>query len=248
VIEQLKALSKLDALGSKNTNPKELNSTLPIKIEVVSKLYGIKYMLKMGNVETVTKSLKELDVGRTYWAMMQRTNIGSITLSNLTPQPKILEFSKFFSMDLAVLEKASKGTKESFFSAFKQEVLNKLAASVDRNEFWLWTNVMLSLQQGVFTLPFRYDEKEHLLQLRKRAAKDIIDFYAVFPNLGEIDGLIKQFNNELFLELRVQFPSVKKYLEKNANELNGVLLSKIEVIKDIKALFSFNNSLLDLKG
>ena len=104
------------------------------------------------------------------------------------------------------------------------------------------------MQQGVYTLPFRYDEKEHLLQLRKRAAKDVLDFYAVFPNLGEIDGVIKQFQSELFLELRVQFPTVRQALLQSANELKGVIISKIEVEKNITPLYEFNNALLDLKG
>lgn len=247
MVENIKKLASLKPLKD-STTLKEINGTLPVKIKVLSKLYGMKYMMKIGNLETVTKSLKELDIGRSYWAVMQKNTLGSITLSNLTPQPKILEFSKFFTMELKIVKEVFENSKGSPLSSFKQEVLTKLANSLNRDEFWFWTNVLLSMQQGVYTLPFRYDKKEHLLQLRKMASKEILNFYAIFPNLGEIDGVIKQFQDELFLELGVQFLSVKQALLQSVDELKGVIVSKIEVKKNITPLYEFNNALLDLKG
>ncbi|MFP4332329.1 MAG: hypothetical protein ACLFQJ_03440 [Campylobacterales bacterium] len=249
MLESLKAAPKLEALfkSAAGSGHHKINSSLPIKIEVVSKLYGIKYMLKLGNVETETKSLKDLQVGSNYWAVMKKSSTNSIILSNLTPQPKILEFARFFDMDFKDLHRIMSDSSGDIFKNLKNEIMNRLAGSNDRNEFWFWTNVLISMQQGVITLPFRYEDKEFLMQLKKRYAKDVLDFYATFPNLGEIEGVIKAFNKELFLELKVQFASVKALLLKESKELSGVTLSKV-VIDKVKPLYEFNNSLLDLKG
>ena len=250
MLESVKAAPKLEALfkTAAGSGPHKINSTLPIKIEVVSKLYGIKYMLKLGNVETETKSLKDLQVGMNYWGVMKKSSGNSIMLSNLTPQPKILEFARFFDMDFRDLQKIMSDSSGDIFKNLKNEIMTKLAGSNDRNEFWFWTNVLISMQQGVVTLPFRYEDKEFLMQLKKRYAKDVLDFYATFPNLGEVEGMIKAFNKELFLELKVQFPSVKALLQRESKELEGVTLTKIVVDDKIKPLYEFNNTLLDLKG
>lgn len=251
MIDNLKALSNIEQLTKQGGGgAKEINSSLPVKIKVLGKLYGIRYMLQIGNIQSETKSLKELEVGQTYLAMMKKTMSNSIMLSGLIKQPKIMEFSRFFKMDFQQLHQLHQNAKsaEDFFSGFKHEVMHKLAASTDRHEFWFWTNIMLSLQQGVYTIPFYYDEKEHFLQLRKRAAQDVLDFYAVFPNLGEIEGAIKAYKDELFLELTVQFPNVKRNLIKHSDELKGVTLSRVSVGSEMTPLYEFSNALLDMKG
>lgn len=249
MIDSLKALSNIEQLTKQGGGSREINSSLPVKIKVLSKLYGIRYMLQIGNIASETKSLKELEIGKTYLAMMKKNLSGSITLSNLVKQPKIMEFTKFFELDFKNLkQQAATSTAENFFSGFKQEVMHKLAASSDRNEFWFWTNIMLSLQQGVYTMPFFYEEKEHFLQMRKRAGENMLDFYAVFPNLGEIEGVIKAYQDELFLELTVQFPNVKRTLMRYADELEGLTLSRVGIKTEIEPLYKFNNALLDMKG
>ena len=79
MIKQLSQLAQVQNTMQNSAKTTQFNATLPIKLEVMEKLQGIRYMLKVGNTAMETKSLKELQVGGRYWAMMGRSSAGGIT-------------------------------------------------------------------------------------------------------------------------------------------------------------------------
>ncbi|WP_416831016.1 hypothetical protein [Helicobacter ganmani] len=92
MIKQLSQLAQVqNTLQNSANKPTQFNASLPMRLEVMEKMQGIRYMLKVGNIAMETKSLKELEIGGRYWAQMARGSTGGITLSNLIKQPDLLK-------------------------------------------------------------------------------------------------------------------------------------------------------------
>ena len=95
MIKQLSQLAQVqNTLQNSANKPTQFNASLPMRLEVMEKMQGIRYMLKVGNIAMETKSLKELEIGGRYWAQMARGSTGGITLSNLIKQPDLLKEQK----------------------------------------------------------------------------------------------------------------------------------------------------------
>ena len=91
MIKQLSQLAQVQNALAKSDKPTQFNAALPMKLEVMEKMQGIRYMIKVGNIAMETKSFKDLEIGGKYWALMSRTNSGQISLSNLIKQPNLLK-------------------------------------------------------------------------------------------------------------------------------------------------------------
>jgi predicted DNA-binding protein (UPF0251 family) len=74
-----------------NNQTKEFNSTLPVTIKVISQSGPLRYLLELGNTKLSTKSLKELEIGSSYWGELNKKTKSSINLSKLIKKPKILQ-------------------------------------------------------------------------------------------------------------------------------------------------------------
>ena len=63
----------------------EFNTTLPVKLEVKEKISDIRYLIKLGKKEVITKSYTPLAPGK-YFAIVKDLR-GNIQISNLKPLP-----------------------------------------------------------------------------------------------------------------------------------------------------------------
>ncbi|WP_104697066.1 MULTISPECIES: hypothetical protein [unclassified Helicobacter] len=235
---------------SKISHTKEINNTLPILLQVLKKESKDIYLIKMGNMQTTTKSQKELLIGGKYLANVTKSSIGSILLSNLTPYPKLLDEIGNSPIKLTHhdLKKFLNKDYKIFLEEWKTFLLEHLSQAPTRENFLFLGNMLLSLQKEILTLIVNEDKKDNLLQIKKKKSRQELEFYALYPHLGSIDGLIYQKGQDLGLRLIVTFDSVKNLLEKNISSLDS--FSQIDIFKTetIEPLFNFKDHLLDLRS
>ncbi|GAA8162766.1 hypothetical protein HpDR146_01190 [Helicobacter pylori] len=245
MLEALNALNQLNALHSKNA-AHHFNATLPILLKVLEKQDKDLFLLQVGNKIIPTKSEQELKINQPYFATMQRNQLGDIVLKNLVPAPKILDALN----DLPALEmkqiKEILSTKDSTpLKEYKEFLSEKLVHAKNSQEFLNTANMLLSLQSQVLSFVVENERKKAFLQMK--AKKQSVDFYALYPNLGEIGGVIylKEKEKQLFLKTTLQ--RTKEVLKEAQNTLLGFSFVEI-VCEKTPMLFAFEDRLLDTLG
>lgn len=252
MIKQLHQLAQVQNTLQNSAKTTQFNATLPIKLEVMEKLQGIRYMLKVGNTAMETKSLKELQIGGKYWAMMGRGSTGSITLSNLIKQPNLLKDSNIpLKLNEKTLEQFLKNS-ENPFDIMKGFLTDRLANAESKWEFAFLSHMLMSLKHKVLTIPLHYDDasKDGFMQLRKKRIKEqeCLEFYSVFSNLGATWGLLWDFKEGVRLDISVMYESVANLLHRNLDNLAFIKETHININSEIVPLYEFSDSLLDLEG
>ncbi|GAA7780426.1 hypothetical protein BTM116_08870 [Helicobacter pylori] len=245
MLEALNAINQLNALHSKNA-VHHFNATLPILLKVLEKQDKDLFLLQVGNRIIPTKSEQELKINQPYFATMQRNQLGDIVLKNLVPAPKILDALD----DLSVLEmkkiKEILSAKDNTpLKEYKEFLSEKLIHAKNSQEFLNTANMLLSLQSQVLSFVIENERKKAFLQVK--AKKQSVDFYALYPNLGEIGGVIylKEKEKQLFLKTTLQ--RTKEILKEAQNTLLG--FSCVEVVcEKTPMLFAFEERLLDTIG
>ncbi|WQY51492.1 hypothetical protein KVL40_02420 [Helicobacter pylori] len=245
MLEALNALNQLNALHSKNASH-HFNATLPILLKVLEKQDKDLFLLQVGNRIIPTKSEQELKINQPYFATMQRDRLGDIVLKNLVPAPKILDALD----DLPVLEmkkiKEILSAKDNTpLKEYKELLSEKLIHAKSSQEFLNTANMLLSLQSQVLSFVIENERKKAFLQVK--AKKQSVDFYALYPNLGEIGGVIylKEKEKQLFLKTTLQ--RTKEVLKEAQNTLLGFSFVEI-VCEKTPMLFAFEERLLDTLG
>jgi len=201
----------------------EFNTTLPAKIEVKEKLNDIKYLIKLGKKEVITKSFVPLKKGK-YFAIVKEIG-NTLKISDLKPIPK-----------MAILLDKIK-LKDKFIT--KEHILTHLSNASNKEEFLFFTNILIAMQQKKIYHLIINEKKKSILQYKY--SKNRLKFYAVFNNLGEIEGEIYNNNLDIYSPYKNTVALIKKY-----SHLIGFNLNIF--IKDTKPLYEFNNSLLNLKA
>ncbi|WRD46826.1 hypothetical protein E5K43_04095 [Helicobacter pylori] len=245
MLEALNALNQLNALHSKNA-AHHFNATLPILLKVLEKQDKDLFLLQVGNKIIPTRSEQELKINQPYFATMQRNQLGDIVLKNLVPAPKILDALD----DLPVLEmkqiKEILSAKDNTpLKEYKEFLSEKLIHAKSSQEFLNTANMLLSLQSQVLSFVIENERKKAFLQMK--AKKQSVDFYALYPNLGEIGGVIylKEKEKQLFLKTTLQ--RTKEVLKETQNTLLG--FSCVEIVcEKTPMLFAFEERLLDTLG
>ncbi len=245
MLEALNALNQLNALHSKNA-AHHFNATLPILLKALEKQDKDLFLLQVGNKIIPTRSEQELKINQPYFATMQRNQLGDIVLKNLVPAPKILDALD----DLPVLEmkqiKEILSAKDNTpLKEYKEFLSEKLIHAKSSQEFLNTANMLLSLQSQVLSFVIENERKKAFLQMK--AKKQSVDFYALYPNLGEIGGVIylKEKEKQLFLKTTLQ--RTKEVLKEAQNTLLG--FSSVEIVcEKTPMLFAFEERLLDTIG
>ncbi len=245
MLEALNALNQLNALHSKNA-AHHFNATLPILLKVLEKQDKDLFLLQVGNKIIPTRSEQELKINQPYFATMQRNQLGDIVLKNLVPAPKILDALN----DLPAIEmkqiKEILSTKDNTpLKEYKEFLSEKLVHAKSSQEFLNTANMLLSLQSQVLSFVIENERKKAFLQMK--AKKQSVDFYALYPNLGEIGGVIylKEKEKQLFLKTTLQ--RTKEVLKEAQNTLFG--FSCVEIVcEKTPMLFAFEERLLDTLG
>ncbi len=251
MVNNVQNLTNVRNLLFKSDSP-QLNSSLPVALEILEKTSPTKYLAKIGNLTMDIKSMRDLQVGAKYWAEIGRSSVGTTLVSNLANQPKLL--SELSNSPLKLNENALKSLIESNnpFADFKSAILDKLADAKSSGEFNLLSQLLVSIHKDVLTLPIDLEDEDAFLQAKKpkksEKQQNFIEFFAAFPHLGGIAGKIFLDGEELELYLTTQYKSTKRALEESLKDLKGFSHIRIEVDRNIVPFYEFSNSLLDVKG
>ncbi|MUU90123.1 hypothetical protein [Helicobacter pylori] len=245
MLEALNALNQLNALHSKNA-AHHFNATLPILLKVLEKQDKDLFLLQVGNRIIPTKSEQELKINQPYFATMQRNQLGDIVLKNLVPAPKILDaLDDLPALEMKKLKEILSAKDNTPLKEYKEFLSEKLIHAKNSQEFLNTANMLLSLQSQVLSFVVENERKKAFLQMK--AKKQSVDFYALYPNLGEIGGVIylKEKEKQLFLKTTLQ--RTKEVLKEAQNTLLGFSFVEI-VCEKTPMLFAFEERLLDTLG
>lgn len=245
MLEALNALNQLNALHSKNA-AHHFNATLPILLKVLEKQDKDLFLLQVGNKIIPTKSEQELKINQPYFAIMQRNQLGDIVLKNLVPAPKILDaLDDLPAIEMKKLKEILSAKDNTPLKEYKEFLSEKLIHAKNSQEFLNTANMLLSLQSQVLSFVVENERKKAFLQIK--AKKQSVDFYALYPNLGEIGGAIylKEKEKQLFLKTTLQ--RTKEVLKEAQNTLLGFSFVEI-VCEKTPMLFAFEERLLDTLG
>ncbi|PDX34267.1 hypothetical protein BB462_07305 [Helicobacter pylori] len=245
MLEALNALNQLNALHSKNA-AHHFNATLPILLKVLEKQDKDLFLLQVGNKIIPTKSEQELKINQPYFAIMQRNQLGDIVLKNLVPAPKILDaLDDLPALEMKKLKEILSAKDNTPLKEYKEFLSEKLIHAKSSQEFLNTANMLLSLQSQVLSFVIENERKKAFLQMK--AKKQSVDFYALYPNLGEIGGVIylKEKEKQLFLKTTLQ--RTKEILKEAQNTLLGFSFVEI-VCEKTPMLFAFEDRLLDTIG
>ncbi|EMG89031.1 hypothetical protein [Helicobacter pylori] len=245
MLEALNALNQLNALHSKNA-AHHFNATLPILLKVLEKQDKDLFLLQVGNKIIPTKSEQELKINQPYFATMQRNQLGDIVLKNLVPAPKILDaLDDLPALEMKKLKEILSAKDNTPLKEYKEFLSEKLIHAKSSQEFLNTANMLLSLQSQVLSFVIENERKKAFLQMK--AKKQSVDFYALYPNLGEIGGVIylKEKEKQLFLKTTLQ--RTKEVLKEAQNTLLGFSFVEI-VCEKTPMLFAFEEHLLDTIG
>ncbi|GAA8664655.1 hypothetical protein HpDR79_07860 [Helicobacter pylori] len=245
MLEALNALNQLNALHSKNA-AHHFNATLPILLKVLEKQDKDLFLLQVGNKIIPTKSEQELKINQPYFATMQKNQLGDIVLKNLVPAPKILDaLDDLPAIEMNKLKEILSTKDNTPLKEYKEFLSEKLIHAKNSQEFLNTANMLLSLQSQVLSFVIENERKKAFLQMK--AKKQSVDFYALYPNLGEIGGVIylKEKEKQLFLKTTLQ--RTKEVLKEAQNTLLGFSFVEI-VCEKTPMLFAFEDRLLDTIG
>ncbi len=245
MLEALNAINQLNALHSKNA-AHHFNATLPILLKVLEKQDKDLFLLQVGNRIIPTKSEQELKINQPYFATMQRNQLGDIVLKNLVPAPKILDaLDDLSALEMKKIKEILSAKDSTPLKEYKELLNEKLVHAKNPQEFLNTANMLLSLQSQVLSFVIENERKKAFLQVK--AKKQSVDFYALYPNLGEIGGVIylKEKEKQLFLKTTLQ--RTKEILKEAQNTLLG--FSCVEIVcEKTPMLFAFEERLLDTIG
>ncbi|WQU00829.1 hypothetical protein KVD03_04325 [Helicobacter pylori] len=245
MLEALNALNQLNALNSKNA-AHHFNATLPILLKVLEKQDKDLFLLQVGNKIIPTRSEQELKINQPYFATMQRNQLGDIVLKNLVPAPKILDaLDDLPAIEMKQIKEILSAKDNTPLKEYKEFLSEKLVHAKNSQEFLNTANMLLSLQSQVLSFVIENERKKAFLQIK--AKKQSVDFYALYPNLGEIGGVIylKEKEKQLFLKTTLQ--RTKEVLKEAQNTLLGFSFVEI-VCEKTPMLFAFEERLLDTLG
>ncbi|WP_181332095.1 hypothetical protein [Helicobacter pylori] len=245
MLEALNALNQLNALHSKNA-AHHFNATLPILLKVLEKQDKDLFLLQVGNRIIPTKSEQDLKINQPYFAIMQRNQLGDIVLKNLVPAPKILDaLNDLPAIEMKQIKEILSAKDNTPLKEYKEFLSEKLVHAKNSQEFLNTANMLLSLQSQVLSFVVENKRKKAFLQMK--AKKQSVDFYALYPNLGEIGGVIylKEKEKQLFLKTTLQ--RTKEVLKEAQNTLLGFSFVEI-VCEKTPMLFAFEERLLDTIG
>lgn len=245
MLEALNALNQLNALHSKNA-AHHFNAALPILLKVLEKQDKDLFLLQVGNKIIPTKSEQELKINQPYFATMQKNQLGDIVLKNLVPAPKILDaLDDLPAIEMKKIKEILSAKDNTPLKEYKEFLSEKLVHAKSSQEFLNTANMLLSLQSQVLSFVVENERKKAFLQMK--AKKQSVDFYALYPNLGEIGGVIylKEKEKQLFLKTTLQ--RTKEVLKEAQNTLLG--FSSVEIAcEKTPMLFAFEERLLDTLG
>ncbi|QQF51560.1 hypothetical protein [Campylobacter fetus] len=224
----INSVSKVKKLQAQSRIPNVINASLPVIIKVIEKTGYNRYHLKFGSKTVSTKSEPKLEVGEEYFANIRSQSGGVININGLIKRENIGEYLENGS---ELLEKILSNRNISWLIPY---IKTKLANPKNENEFLIYSNMILALNDGVINVPFFYEKRSGLAQIK--LGEEIL-FYLLFSNFAPIIASIK---NGRILTVQSAYLSFSKTL----GEALGCEYKKA----DIRPFWVKKSNFLDFKG
>lgn len=231
----------------------EVNALLQLGIEVLEKQDHQRFLIRMGQHTFTTKSDTPLVPGREYWVEMAQTREGIVHLRRIHPKPLLLQKTLPEGFDLRFFKEIAKTSDPT--ERLRERLLQAMATTESKTHFQNLTQLLLSLHQGVVTLPIEERGRKMLLQMRKRKRNEVlneksVEFYAAMNNLGPVEGTLYLSGGRRTLVLELFYPKSVSLLEREKGNLEG--FDRVEIRHRTEAVHPFwdgeRPGLLDIKG
>ncbi|WP_104708160.1 hypothetical protein [Helicobacter ailurogastricus] len=249
-ISALQQLGLLQDLLKDHPQAQNFNGALPLLLKVLEKKGADHYLLQLGNQVLESKSQKNLILGQSYWALVHKSSVGATMLSNLVPQPAIFAQLKDapLKLDLQELHRLLNQESKEVFKDYHEQLIQHFTHATSRQDFLFFGNLLLSLQHQVASFVVKDGHKEALVQFKAGVKKERLEFYALYPHLGPLQGLLYK-QEGVCLSLGVAYESVATLLKGQTDTLKGFSQIEIYTTKNLpELLFSFEENLLDTRG
>lgn len=221
-----------------------LNNSLPVLLKILSKENQNLYTIKIGNILRQTKSLRNLQVGMRYFAAISYSSIGTTLISDLFLYPKEIWKIQEIALPLNLIDikHILKNTQNK--NEWKQLLIQQFANADNRDLFWFYGNLLLALRENIYIFLLEEKSKKTILQISPKDSS--IEFFAIFPNLGPLEGRVyEDMKKEWSLEIYTHFNSVKNLLFNHKKSLKGFKKIEVFIQKNPSPMFNFSQHLLN---
>ena len=205
-----------------------INASLPVIIEVLEKTSWWRYNLRFGKRILSTKSQRELEIGELYFANVGKDQGGVININKLIKRQR----GVYISGAQGWIERIVDSGETDFLF---DELKTRLALCDDALSFDALLESLMALQKGIVSLPFVYNARFCLFQLRQSGAK--CELYLLFSSFAPI---IISIESGQIVEAQSPYASLSAALAK--------ALKVKAAVADTKPFFTASKNILDFKG
>lgn len=202
---------------------KQINSSLPIVVEVCNKDLTGRYTLLLNKIKLSSRSQIPLEIGAKYLAQLSMDK-GRLSFNTLQKIPSIYPFAE----GLELFQKVLQSSDLSWFVSFISKGMLLASKAFEFNHF---KTMLFAYLKGVLHLPFLLENKPCLAQIKQEKSK--LFFYLFIQPFGPL-LFIKDKNTKTIF---TPFSKVASLL------INKGLNAKLQ--KEVKPLFT---NILDYQG
>ncbi|ARR00786.1 hypothetical protein [Campylobacter porcelli] len=183
-----------------NNIPTMINSSLPVIIKVLEQTRFNRYNIKFGTKTISTTSYTDLEVGSEYYANIGSQSGGVISINSLTKR-SIIE--PVLDGGANLIEMVANSQNLSWLIS---HIKNKMANPVSKDEFSIYADMIMALNENILHIPFYYDNRSALLQIQLNKNPKIYILFSIFA------PLIISIKDGKFNLISSQYPSLGKAL------------------------------------
>lgn len=152
-------LSKIQSAKISNSIPTMINSSLPVIIKVLEQTRFNRYNIKFGTKTISTTSYKDLEVGSEYYANIGSQSGGMISINSLIKREII---KPVLDDGINLIEMVASSQDLSWLIPY---IKSKMANSISKDEFSIYADMIMALNENIFHIPFYYDNRSALIQI-----------------------------------------------------------------------------------
>lgn len=180
-------LSKIQSAKISNSIPTMINSSLPVIIKVLEQTRFNRYNIKFGTKTISTTSYKDLEVGSEYYANIGSQSGGMININSLIKREII---KPVLDDGINLIEMIANSQDLSWLIPY---IKSKMANSISKDEFSIYADMIMALNENILHIPFYYDNRSALMQIRLDKNPKIYLIFSLFApiTISIKDGKIR---------------------------------------------------------
>lgn len=193
-------VNQIQSAKISNNIPAMINSSLPVIIKVLEQTRFNRYNIKFGTKTISTTSYKDLDVGSEYYANIGSQSGGVISINSLTKR-EIIE--PVLADGVSLIEMVANSKDLSWLIPY---IKTKMSNSLSKDEFSIYADMIMALNENILHIPFYYDNRSALIQISLNKNPKIYLIFSLFA------PVIISIKDGKFNLISSQYPSLSKAL------------------------------------